>query len=82
MIYLADLFGDDAGAVADLKAADGAGQMCDTSSMKPKNIGMFLLAIYLILIGVIGVAGISLGQLSILVPLLAIAAGVFLLLGK
>lgn len=47
-----------------------------------KNIGMLILAIYLILIGVIGTFGISLGQLSILVPILAIAAGVALLIGK
>lgn len=50
--------------------------------MKSKNLGMLLLAIYLILTGLIGVAGISLGQLHILVPILAIAAGVFLLIGK
>lgn len=50
--------------------------------MKSKNIGMLLLAIYLILIGLIGVAGLSLGQLQIAVPILAIAAGVFLLIGK
>ena len=47
-----------------------------------KNIGMLLLAIYLILIGVIGAFGISLGQLSIVTPVLAIAAGVCLLIGK
>ena len=47
-----------------------------------KNIGMLLLAIHLILIGVIGASGISLGQLSIVTPLLAIAAGVCLLIGK
>ena len=47
-----------------------------------KNIGMLLLAIYLILIGVIGAFGISLGQLSIVTPALAIAAGVCLLIGK
>ncbi|MEQ1852582.1 MAG: hypothetical protein ABMA01_13445 [Chthoniobacteraceae bacterium] len=47
-----------------------------------KNIGMLLLAIYLILIGVIGTFGISLGQLTILVPILAIAAGVGILIGK
>jgi hypothetical protein len=47
-----------------------------------KNIGMLLLAIYLIVIGVIGTFGISLGQLTILVPILAIAAGVSLLIGK
>ncbi|MEO6785318.1 MAG: hypothetical protein ABI318_04215 [Chthoniobacteraceae bacterium] len=47
-----------------------------------KNIGMLLLAIYLILVGVIGVFGISLGHLSVVTPALAIAAGVFLLIGK
>ena len=47
-----------------------------------KNIGMLLLAIYLIVIGVIGVFGISLGQLIFLTPALAIAAGVCLLIGK
>jgi len=47
-----------------------------------KNIGMLLLAVYLILVGVIGAFGISLGQLTILVPILAIAAGVCLLIGK
>ena len=41
-----------------------------------KNIGMLLLAIYLIIVGF------NLGQLSIVVPVLAIAAGVCLLLGK
>ncbi len=50
--------------------------------MKSRNIGMLLLAVYLILVGLIGVAGISLGQLQIVVPILAIAAGIFLLLGK
>ena len=47
-----------------------------------KNIGMLLLAIYLILIGVVGVFGISLGQLHLVTPALAIAAGVCLLIGK
>ena len=47
-----------------------------------KNIGMLLLAIYLILIGVIGTFGISLGQLSFVTPVLAIVAGVCLLIGK
>jgi hypothetical protein len=47
-----------------------------------KNIGMLLLAIYLILVGTIGAFGISLGQLTIIVPILAIAAGVCLLIGK
>ena len=47
-----------------------------------KSIGMLLLAIYLILIGITGVAGISLGQASILMPILALAAGVLILIGK
>ena len=47
-----------------------------------KNLGMLLLAIYLIVVGLIGLFGMSLGQLSILVPILAIAAGVVILIGK
>ena len=50
--------------------------------MKFKNVGMLLLAIYLIVVGVVGLGGISLGTLHILVPILAIAAGVCLLIGK
>ncbi len=47
-----------------------------------KNRGLLVLAIYLILVGFIGAFGISLGALSILVPILAIVAGVLLLLGQ
>lgn len=47
-----------------------------------KSIGMLLLAIYLILIGLIGISGFSLGQAAILMPILAIAAGVLILIGK
>jgi len=47
-----------------------------------KNLGMLLLAIYLIVAGLIGLFGMSLGQLSILVPILAIVAGVVILIGK
>jgi hypothetical protein len=43
---------------------------------------MILLAVYLILIGAAGLFGISLGQLSFLVPLLALIAGILLLLGR
>lgn len=50
--------------------------------MKQKNLGFLLLAVYLIMVGLIGVAHISLGALSIIVPILAIAAGVCLLIGK
>jgi len=47
-----------------------------------RNIGMLLLAIYLIVVGLIGAFGISLGQLGILVPILAIVTGVLILIGK
>ena len=50
--------------------------------MKQKNLGFILLAAYLIIVGLIGVAHISLGALSIVVPILAIASGVCLLIGK
>ena len=50
--------------------------------MRPKNLGIALLAVYLLLVGLIGLFGISLGQLSIVVPILALAAGVCLLIGK
>ena len=50
--------------------------------MKPKNIGPALLAVYLVVVGVVGIFGISLGQLSIVLPILALAAGICLLIGK
>ena len=43
---------------------------------------MLLLAIYLIVVGLIGIFGVSLGGLSILVPILALVAGIFILIGK
>jgi hypothetical protein len=48
----------------------------------PKNRGIFALACYLIIIGVCGAFGIKLGVLSVLVPCLAIVAGVLLLMEK
>jgi hypothetical protein len=50
--------------------------------MITKNIGMLLLAIYLILVGIIGIFGVSLGAASILIPILALIAGVLILIGK
>ena len=47
-----------------------------------KNIGMLLLAVYLIVTGLIGVFCISLGQLYILVPFLALVTGILILIGK
>jgi hypothetical protein len=48
----------------------------------PSNLGMRVLAIYLIVIGVLGIFGVNLGALSILVPILALVAGICLLIGK
>jgi hypothetical protein len=50
--------------------------------MITKNIGMLLLAIYLILVGIIGIFGVSLGAAGILLPILALIAGIMILLGK
>ncbi|MFN0075985.1 MAG: hypothetical protein ACKVY0_05885 [Prosthecobacter sp.] len=47
-----------------------------------KNLGMLLLAIYLLLVGLSGAFGFNLGQLSIAVPILALAAGVLILIGR
>ena len=47
-----------------------------------KTPGLLLLAIYLIIVGLIGIFGINLGQLSIVVPILALVAGVLILIGK
>ena len=51
----------------------------DVSMNFTKNIGMLLLAVYLIVVGIIGLTGIGPG---ILLPILALIAGVFILLGK
>ena len=47
--------------------------------MITKNIGMLLLAIYLILLGVASLTGFSLG---IVLPIVALVAGILILLGK
>ncbi|MGI8890139.1 MAG: hypothetical protein ACR2G0_05070 [Chthoniobacterales bacterium] len=44
-----------------------------------KNIGMLLLAIYLIGVGILGLAGLSFG---VLLPILALLAGILILIGK
>lgn len=48
----------------------------------PSNLGLRLLAIYLVLIGLMGIFGIRRGELSILVPILALVAGILILVGK
>jgi hypothetical protein len=47
-----------------------------------KNLGMLVLAIYLIVVGVLGLGIISVGGLGVVVALLAIVAGVLILLGR
>ncbi len=44
-----------------------------------KNIGMLLLAIYLIVVGIVGLTGLAPG---VLLPILALVTGVFILIGK
>ena len=44
-----------------------------------KNIGMLLLAIYLICVGLAGLVGLNLGVIP---AILAIAAGIFILIGR
>jgi hypothetical protein len=44
-----------------------------------KNIGMLLLAVYLIVVGIIGLTGMGVG---VLLPILALVAGIFILIGK
>ena len=46
-----------------------------------KSIGMFLLAVYLILHGLLGF-GLPLGPAVFLIDLVALAAGIFILIGK
>jgi hypothetical protein len=47
-----------------------------------KNIGMLLLAIWLILTGLIALFSLSFDGLGIIMGLLAIAAGIFILIGR
>ena len=47
-----------------------------------KNLGMLLLAVYLIIVGIAGLGVISLGGLSVLIAILAIAAGILILVGR
>ncbi len=47
-----------------------------------RNIGMLLLAIYLILTGTIATLGLTFANMGLILGVLAIAAGVFILLGR
>ena len=47
-----------------------------------KNIGMLLLSIWLILYGLIALFSLSFNGLGVIMGLLAIAAGIFILIGR
>lgn len=47
-----------------------------------RNIGMLLLGIWLILTGLVQIASISIAGLGLILALLAIVAGVLILLGR
>jgi hypothetical protein len=47
-----------------------------------KNLGMLLLAIYLIVVGILGLGIISVSGLATIVAILAIAAGILILIGR
>jgi hypothetical protein len=47
-----------------------------------RNIGFLLLAIFLILYGLIALLGLSFAGLGVIMGLLAIAAGIFILIGR
>jgi hypothetical protein len=51
----------------------------DTRDMITKNIGMLLLAIYLIVVGVVTLTGLGIGIIS---GVLALLAGIFVLIGR
>lgn len=57
-----------------------AGALIDTQDMNiTKNIGMLLLAIYLIAVGILTLTGLGIG---IITGVLALLAGIFILIGR
>jgi membrane protein required for beta-lactamase induction len=55
------------------------GIIADTRDMITKNIGMLLLAIYLIAVGILTLTGLGIG---IITGVLALLAGIFILIGR
>jgi len=53
--------------------------IADTRDMITKNIGMLLLAIYLIVVGIVTLTGLGIG---IITGALALVAGIFILIGR
>lgn len=61
------------------KALSGSGAVADTHDMITKNIGMLLLAIYLIAVGILTLTGLGIGFIT---GVLALVAGIFILIGR
>jgi hypothetical protein len=55
------------------------GNIPNTRDMITKNIGMLLLAIYLIAVGILTLTGLGIG---IITGVLALVAGIFILIGR
>jgi hypothetical protein len=55
------------------------GTIAHTHDMITKNIGMLLLAIYLIVVGLVTLTGLGIG---IITGVLALLAGIFILIGR
>lgn len=47
-----------------------------------KNLGMRVLAVYLIVVGLVGLLGLSFAYIGILIGVLAVVAGVLILMGR
>jgi len=56
-----------------------SGGIAHTQDMITKNIGMLLLAIYLIAVGILTLTGLGIG---IITGVLALVAGIFILIGR
>jgi hypothetical protein len=55
------------------------GAIAHTDEMITKNIGMLLLAIYLIIVGIVTLTGLGIGFVT---GALALVAGIFILIGR
>jgi len=55
------------------------GAIAHTDEMITKNIGMLLLAIYLIIVGIVTLTGLGIGFIT---GALALVAGIFILIGR
>jgi hypothetical protein len=66
--------------VADFERANITGLRHKELMTINRNIGMLLLAIYLILVGIVAIAGVAIP--SVLTGVLALLAGIFILIGR